>query len=89
MEVIAVFIAKVYVQLKKDILDAQGKATKKALESLGFEGVEDVRIGKEIKILLDGGDISDVSEKVRQMCDKLLINPVMENYHFEITEVGK
>lgn len=83
------FIAKVYVQLKKDILDAQGKATKKALESLGFEGVEDVRIGKEIKILLDGGDISDVSEKVRQMCDKLLINPVMENYHFEITEVGK
>ncbi len=83
------FIAKVYVQLKKDILDAQGKATKKALESVGCEGVEDVRIGKEIKILLDGGDISDVSEKVRQMCDKLLINPVMENYHFEITEVGK
>jgi len=84
-----VFLVKIYVQLKKDILDAQGKATKKALESLGFEGVQDVRIGKEIRILLDGRDISEVSEKVRQMCDKLLINPVMEDYDFKIMEVEK
>ncbi|HHY13987.1 MAG TPA: phosphoribosylformylglycinamidine synthase subunit PurS [Thermoanaerobacterales bacterium] len=83
------YLAKIYVQLKKDVLDAQGKAAKKALESSGFQMVKDVKIGKEIRIILDEDDKEIASEKVKQMCESLLVNHVMEDYDFDIVEVKK
>ncbi|MDI3533794.1 MAG: phosphoribosylformylglycinamidine synthase subunit PurS [Thermosediminibacterales bacterium] len=80
-------LVKVYVTLKKGVLDPKGTAVKSSLNSMGFEGVEDVRIGKymEIKLNIDGRE--EAAEKVKEMCDKLLANPVIEDYDFEITEV--
>ncbi len=63
--------------LKQGVLDPAGKATKNALLALGFSGVEDVRIGKQIKLdLKDGASDADVEK----MCEELLANTVIENY---------
>ena len=73
----------VYVTLKPALLDAQGKVVQGALQNLGFANVENVRIGKFIE--LDIADGNDTLEKdVEEMCRKLLANPNIENYRFEI-----
>lgn len=74
--------ANIYVTLKQGILDAQGSTVKTALEHLGF-GVDDVRIGKYIELKLPAGVGED---EVKAMCDKLLANPVLETYRFEIKD---
>jgi len=74
----------IYVNLKKGVLDAQGAATNNALQSLGFNEVQDVRIGKCINLKMDGEDREAVSKRVDDMCDKLLSNPVIEDYKYEI-----
>ena len=83
--------AKVHVTLKPGVLDPQGKAIAHALEALGFDGVGDVRQGKYIEIdLMDGGGngsdtVAGAAEaRVREMCEKLLANTVIENYRVEI-----
>ena len=68
---------KINVFLKEGVLDPAGKATRHALSSLGFAGVKEVRIGKQILINFDG-NVSD--EKIKEMCDELLANPVIEDY---------
>lgn len=73
--------AQVFVTLKPAILDVQGQTVKTALEQLGFEGVGDVRIGKYITVELPEGA---GEEEVRAMCEKLLANPVLEDYRFEV-----
>lgn len=74
--------ANVYVTLKPELLDAQGKVTLGALGNLGYDSVDNVRVGKFIEIeIADGGD---VEKDVDEMCRKLLVNPNTENYHFEI-----
>lgn len=65
------------IYLKDGVLDPAGKAAHHALDSLGFKGVNEVRIGKQIKLNLDDS-VSD--EQLKQMCDDLLANPVIENY---------
>ncbi len=80
--------AKIYVTLKPGVLDAQGDTVKSALETLGFKGVEDVRIGKFLVITLDGGTREQVTAQVEQMCRRLLANPVIEDYSFELEEAG-
>jgi len=72
------------VNLKKGVLDAQGAATNNALKSLGYEEVKDVRIGKCIHLKMDGETRETVSKKVDEMCNKLLANPVIENFTYEI-----
>ena len=67
----------VNVYLKNGVLDPAGKATKQALESLGFNGVDDVRIGKQI-ILELSDETSD--EQIKNMCEELLANTVIEDY---------
>lgn len=73
--------AKVYITLKPAILDAQGQTVKTALEHLGFGGVGSVRVGKYIEVELPEG-AGDV--EVKAMCDRLLANPVLEDYRFEV-----
>lgn len=77
--------ARVYVTLRKEVLDPQGKAVRNALQTLGFDEVEDVRIGKYIELSLSG-DKSDAEARVRGMCEKLLANPVIEDSRFELQE---
>lgn len=76
--------AKVYVTLKKGVLDPQGKTVKHALDNLGFKEVEDVRIGKYIEVTLDGGSADEARDAVTAMCEKLLANTVIEDYRVEI-----
>lgn len=74
---------RIFVTLKPGVLDPQGRAVHHALDGLGFEGVEDVRIGRLIELDL-AGDVSD--EKIGEMCEKLLANTVIENYRIEDAE---
>jgi len=76
--------AKVHVTLKNGVLDPQGKAIGHALETLGFAGVGDVRQGKYIEIELAEKDRTKAEAAVRQMCEKLLANTVIENYTVEL-----
>ena len=77
---------RIDIKLKKGVLDAQGKATHNALYSLGFSDIRDVRIGKLIEIQLDGISREEVSKTVQDMCQKLLANPVIEDYSYKIEE---
>lgn len=77
-------LAKVYVTLKNGVLDPQGKAVQHSLESIGHKGVQDVRIGKFIEIKLADMPKAEAEKKVKEMCEKLLANTVIENYKFEI-----
>ncbi len=75
---------KIYITSKKGILDPAGQAAESALHSLGYKGVSSVHIGKYIELELSGS--RPVREQVDEMCRKLLANPVIEDYHFEVTE---
>jgi len=75
---------KVYVTLKPSLLDAQGKVVQGALQQLGYGGVEQVRIGKYIEMTVEDGQEPD--SQIKEMCDKLLANPVIEDYRYEVTE---
>jgi len=76
--------AKVYVTLKQGVLDPQGKTVQHALASLGFAGVEEVRIGKYMEISLGEMSAGEAEEQVNAMCEKLLANTVIEDYRVEI-----
>lgn len=76
--------AKVTVMLKSGVLDPQGEAVKTALGNLGFEGVAAVRQGKVIELDLADGDTAAAEASVREMCEKLLANTVIESYAIEI-----
>jgi len=71
---------RIFVTLKNGVLDPQGKAIHKALEGLGFTGINDVRAGKLIELDV-ADDVSDA--KIDEMCRKLLANTVIENYRVE------
>ena len=76
---------KVTVTLKPSLLDAQGRVVQDALHSLGYASVEQVRIGKYMELdVADTG--ADLDAAVKQMCEKLLVNPVIENYQYEVVE---
>ena len=76
--------ATVTVMLKNGVLDPQGEAVRRALGSLGFDGVEDVRQGKVIELDLAAPDRASAETEVRAMCEKLLANTVIESYRIEI-----
>jgi len=78
--------ATVNVTLKKSVLDPQGKTVLHALETLGFQGVKDVRVGKYFELAIDEEKREKAEEQVRLMCDKLLINPVIEDYSYKLNE---
>ncbi len=75
--------ARVFVTLKKSVLDPQGVAVKQALDHMNFSDVKDVRVGKMIELTLDPS--KPASEKnIKEMCEKLLANTVIEDYRYEI-----
>jgi phosphoribosylformylglycinamidine synthase len=80
----ATFLAKVYVSLKPTVNDPQGLTIAAGLQSLGFAGVSDVRAGKYIEVSLNATSTDDARTQVDAMCDKLLANPVIESYRFDV-----
>ena len=80
------FVARVYVTLKPTVNDPQGLTIRGGLHSLGFESVEDVRAGKYLEITLDGDHKASAEKQVTEMCQKLLANPIIEDFRFELKE---
>lgn len=76
--------AKVYVTLKKSVLDPQGKTVQHALSAMGFNEVKDVRMGKYIELDLGNVQKEQAEAKLKTMCEKLLANTVIEEYRYEL-----
>ncbi|MEA3297920.1 MAG: phosphoribosylformylglycinamidine synthase subunit PurS [Chloroflexota bacterium] len=81
------YLAKIYITLKPLVNDPQGLTIRGALHNLGFTTVTSVRAGKYIEIQLDENNHEQAQSKVTGMCEKLLANPVIENYHFELRKI--
>ena len=82
----AMFLARVYVTLKPTVNDPPGLTIKGGLHSLGFASVTSVRSGKYMEIRLDAPTRADAQTQVSEMCRKLLANPVIEDFRFELDE---
>ena len=81
------FKARIHTSLKKSVLDPQGQTTLHALESMGFKEAKSLRIGKYFELALEAESRTKAEECIHVMCDKLLHNPVIEEYSFEIQEL--
>jgi phosphoribosylformylglycinamidine synthase subunit PurS len=75
-------IAKIYVTLKRGVLDPQGQAVARSLARLGFDEVKDARIGKYIELQVESTD----ETRLKEMCEKLLANTVIEEYRVELVK---
>jgi len=84
---VASFLARVYVSLKPTVNDPQGLTIADGLRSLGFSEVEGVRAGKYIEIRLTAATADEARQRVDAMCDRLLANPIIETYRFEVEDV--
>lgn len=80
--------ATIRVILKESVLDPQGVAVKDSLHSMGFDGVQDVRIGKLLEVIIETDDATEAEKQVQTMCEKLLTNPVIENFTFQLEEAS-
>ena len=78
--------ARIYVTLKRGVLDPQGKAVCTGLHQLGYREVTDVRIGKYMEVSLGGLPRQEAEKRLHAMCEKLLANPVIEDYRFEFLD---
>lgn len=85
----ATWLARVHVTLKPVVLDPQGSAVLGGLHTLGFDTVSGVRVGKYLEITLDAPNESSAQQAVQQMCSKLLANPVIEQYRFEVEHISR
>lgn len=81
--------SRIYITLRPSVLDPAGVAVQSGLEQLGYQEVKEVRIGKYIELTLSAKDEANAKEKLDQMCDRLLANPVIENYSFELTNISQ
>ena len=75
-------LVKIAITLKPTLLDAQGRVVQNALQSLGYDTVEKVRIGKYMEITLPASP--ELDAQVKDMCERLLANPVIEDYRYEV-----
>ncbi len=82
------YLARIYVTLKPTVNDPQGLTVKGGLHTLGFDDVKSVRVGKFIEVHLDATDRAAAEQQVAAMCDKVLANPVIENFRFEVEDTG-
>jgi phosphoribosylformylglycinamidine synthase len=79
--------AKIFVTLRPSVLDPAGVAVKSGLKQLGYDNVDQVRIGKYIELTLTSSDENKARQDLDQICDQMLANPVIENYRFDLIEV--
>ena len=82
-------VARVYVTPKRGILDPQGKAVQHSLHALGFAEVQDVKVGKYIELRMREAGREAIVARVREMCERLLANGVIEDFRFEIGEEAR
>lgn len=82
------FKAKIHVTLKKSVLDPQGKTVLHALETLGYREAKDLRVGKYFELALDAANNAEAQKKIKEICDKVLVNTVIEDYAFELQEAA-
>jgi phosphoribosylformylglycinamidine synthase PurS subunit len=80
--------AQVTITLKPTVLDAQGATVERALHNLGFESVDGVRMGKYVEVGVDAPDADTARRQVDEMCEKLLANPIIEEYRIEVVSAG-
>ena len=76
--------ARVFITLKEGILDPQGKTVLRALKSLGYDEVSDLRVGKYMELELTGDDRDRLESRLGEMSEKLLTNPIIEDYRMEV-----
>ena len=81
------YLSKIKVTLRKSILDPQGKAVEHAIGTMNVGNIKDVRMGKYIEIKIDAESENLARSTTEEVCRKLLANPVMEDYHFEIEKI--
>jgi phosphoribosylformylglycinamidine synthase len=79
--------AKIHVTLKPGILDPQGKAIEHALDLLGFKSATNVRVGKYMEVDVNETDKAKAEAEVKQMCEKLLANTIIEEYRYELSPI--
>ena len=79
--------AAIRIQLRKQILDVQGKAVEQALRALDFSALHNVRIGKFVELDVEAASKDEALAQVNAACAKLIANPVMEDFHIELREV--
>lgn len=79
------FLAKIDVMPLKELLDPQGKTVANNMNHLNLMGIEDVRIGKHIRVVLDAASEAEATQTVETACKKLLANMVMESYSYTLT----
>jgi phosphoribosylformylglycinamidine synthase PurS subunit len=82
------YLAKVYITLKPTVNDPQGLTIRGALHELGFQNVTSVRAGKYMEIRVDEDDKARAEKQLQEMCRKLLANPVIENFRFELEKTN-
>ena len=80
--------ARIYVTLRPSVLDPAGVAVESGIKQLGYQDVEQVRIGKYIELMLCAANEDKARDQLDRICDQLLANPVIENYRFELVEVA-
>ncbi len=83
------FKAKITVMLKKGVADPQGLAVINALKTMQYHDIQDVRIGKYIEVMLQSSTNAEAQKEVREICEKLLVNPIIEQYHYELETAEK
>jgi phosphoribosylformylglycinamidine synthase PurS subunit len=77
-------LVKVFVTPRKGILDPQGRAVEHSLQSLGFSGVSDVKIGRYITLDVTAASAAEARAQAQKMCEQLLTNPLIEDFSFEV-----
>lgn len=83
------FVVRIEIKLKESILDPQGQAVKDGLTALGYQNVVDVHVGKYLELVIEGiKEQGEVERQVEEMCQKLLANPVIEDYSFLVECAG-
>ncbi|MEA5576379.1 phosphoribosylformylglycinamidine synthase subunit PurS [Anabaena sp. UHCC 0451] len=81
------YLAKIFVTLRPSVLDPAGVAVQSGLKQMGYDSVEQVRIGKYIELTTIAPDDTKARQDLNQMCEQMLANPVIENYRFDLIEV--
>lgn len=81
--------AKIHVTLKKSVLDPQGKTVLHALDSMGFHEAKDLRVGKYFELAVEAANQAEAQRKVKEMCDKVLVNTVIEEYTYNLEDAGR